>query len=529
MLKSPITYYRALLRYRELTKSSRECRPFHDALATNDPENDKLVVTRSFCEIDEEWILHIEQALPFVGKAIAQDRQFIRSNGEVLPIERVKHISKESVEHLSRHSDLITRRTTGDTLIPDKLYTVERLNDYAVYENRFLYTLLTHLRDFIEFRYNEILEISNSYNARIDIQKSFSIANQSIEYTLTMQDTRKNDPYLAANSECNHIVKRIRKIRVDVANLLSTQLMQEMAKAPRLKPPITKTNVLRMNNDFVRSLELYDYLLSYTEKGYTVRSGVKLFSPFPRILSDEMAEAGCLVAALGYRYGLEITDEIKNAIAAEDREERLRKAAAALARLTSLKKRLSEQEITLEEYLVSLEEELKSAQAALTEAIALRDRAEELAARLTEEGIKKDELIASLKISVAELEKTVADLKEAHAREIERLVNEHREEMDRLRAEHEAEVQAMKEEHEAEVEAIHAEHEAEVEAIHAEHEAEVQAMQEAHENEVQSIKDEYDAEIQALKQAHEDAVRALTEEHDRILTADFFFVSYLGN
>ena len=57
--------------------------------------------------------------------------------------EKVKNVSKDSVAHLARHSNLITRYEEGEDIIPDRLYTVERLSDYAVYENRFLYMLFS--------------------------------------------------------------------------------------------------------------------------------------------------------------------------------------------------------------------------------------------------------------------------------------------------------------------------------------------------------------------------------------------------
>ena len=44
----------------------------------------------------------------------------------------------------------------GDNIVPDKLYMVEKLSDYAVYENRFLFMLLSYLRDFIQYRLEKI-------------------------------------------------------------------------------------------------------------------------------------------------------------------------------------------------------------------------------------------------------------------------------------------------------------------------------------------------------------------------------------
>ena len=140
------TLYRALIDYRKNTFDNKECKAHRAAVIRSDNENDKIEVTRQNCIVEEDWIEAIEHGLEFIEKAIKEERQFIRSNGEVIPIEKVKRVSKDSVEHLARHSNYFTReQEEGQDLIPDQLYTVERLSDYAVYENRFLYMLLNYL------------------------------------------------------------------------------------------------------------------------------------------------------------------------------------------------------------------------------------------------------------------------------------------------------------------------------------------------------------------------------------------------
>ena len=113
----------------------------------------------------------IERGLGFIEKAINEERQFIRSEGEVAPIEKIKHVSRESVEHLARHSNLITRENEDGDLMPEKLYTVERLNNYAVYENRFLYMVLLRLADFVSVRYDRIVKLTNTYRGESAVQK----------------------------------------------------------------------------------------------------------------------------------------------------------------------------------------------------------------------------------------------------------------------------------------------------------------------------------------------------------------------
>ena len=126
------TYYRALLELRNTTNSVRQCAMLNAAIAAADTEDDKIVVTRAKCTVDEDWICAIEEGLIHIEKAIKEERQFIRSNGEVVPIEKVKNVSKESVQHLARHGNLITHVPEDENdIVPDKLFSVERLNDYT--------------------------------------------------------------------------------------------------------------------------------------------------------------------------------------------------------------------------------------------------------------------------------------------------------------------------------------------------------------------------------------------------------------
>ena len=171
-------YYRGLLEYRQLTTANRECTVLRGAMASANPENDIIEIQRVLCTVDEEWVKTIEEGLIPIEKAIREERQFIRSNGEVVPIEKVRHVSRESVEHLAKHSDLITRFDEGEDIIPDQLYTVERLSDFTVYENRFLYMLLCYLRDFVLLRYNAILDLTTRYDGKIEMNKTLISGKQ---------------------------------------------------------------------------------------------------------------------------------------------------------------------------------------------------------------------------------------------------------------------------------------------------------------------------------------------------------------
>ena len=104
-----------------------------------------------------------------------ESRQFILRQGQTVPVEKVKRVSRASVEHLSRHSELITKvPEPGGDLRPDKLHMTENVGTFAVYENRFLYMLLCLIRDFAGYRYRKITELSASFSTDVTLHKEVS-------------------------------------------------------------------------------------------------------------------------------------------------------------------------------------------------------------------------------------------------------------------------------------------------------------------------------------------------------------------
>lgn len=478
-------YYRALTDYRRQTLEDRACSSLRNAIATSDVENDSIVITRTNCTIERDWVDAIEKGLIHVEKALKEERQFIRSNGEVVPIEKVKHVSRESVEHLAKHSDLITRCDDIDNLTPEKLYTVERLNDYTVYENRFLYMLLCYLRDFITIRYNDIMELSNRYEGELTLSKSIISGKEKMSYSLSMHDVRRDDPYLKETNPARDLIDRIHLLLKTVISFLNFPLMQEVSKVAMLKPPITKTNVLKMNNNFKGAVKLYEFIMAYDKKGYTVEEHKIKLSPFREMLADELAEAGGLVSFLVYEYGLDINKELKDSYLREEERRKVERIRERAERIETLKRRLKNSEISIEEYTVTLEDQLRDLEGESA-------RAEALTEKLLAEQDKNKQLVKKVK----ELEEKIVQLK-AYIEE--------------LKQKHFEEIQRLKREHEDEMHALILKHEAEMQECIDKYETEIRELNEKHENEIRELNEKYEAEIQDLNEKHAQEVQTLTE------------------
>lgn len=347
-------YYRALLAYKRLTAEQRDC--LRDSRAFAEAEGvQRITVTRMICTVDEAWINAIETGLIHIEKAIKEERQFIYSNGEVIPIEKVKQVSKDSVEHLARHAELITRAPEGEDLIPDKLYTVERLSDYAVYENRFLYMLLCYLRDFVTLRYQKILELTNRYEGRLTLDKEVNTFGRTVTVKLELTDHRQDDPYLREHNPARELIDRMDLILKTVLAFLATPLMESAGKAALLKPPITKTNVLKMDNNFKGAVALYDYIIAYEGDGYTVTEDTREIAPFGDALREDMAEAEMLLTHLTYRYGLDLTPALKASLERDENTARLSELKTRADALELLRRRLERDGEAPETYILELE------------------------------------------------------------------------------------------------------------------------------------------------------------------------------
>ena len=476
--------YRAFAAYRSLTTEDRACT--RERGLFSDAEKDKIELVRNVCYIETDWIEAIEKGVVHIEKAIAEERQFIRSNGEVLPIEKVKNVSRESVEDLARHSNQLTRVTEGKDIIPDHLFTVERLSDFAVYENRFLYLLLTTLRDFITDRHNKLMALMYTYRGSLRLKKTFEHGGRKTAYEISLDDEIANDPVLSETASGKEQLERIGDLLKSVMMLLNTPLMQGIAKETKLKPPITETNVLKMNKNFHGALELYYYICAYEKEGYTVERIVKTLNPFPEAYADEFSELVSLGSFLTYEHSLGLEEVLKRRF--EEEEARRRQAAEKerLRRLEALRRRVKESGGSAEDYMFALEERIRGLEAEAEELHDVHARLERARAEL-----------ALLAGKEAELSRTVGEQKKLLAEQ----AASHRAELARLGEEHAAQIEAINEEHASAVEAINEEHAAAVEALNERHIAEKEALDAAHDEEMQRADERHAAEVAALNEA----------------------------
>ena len=104
-------------------------------------------------ENDIEWIVVLETLLPYIEKIYRNPKRFITTEEEIVKIESAKKVGVETVKHLAKHTNFIQDldEDTGD-VIPSKLLNVLKEETFNTYENRFIYTLIKRLQEFVRRR-----------------------------------------------------------------------------------------------------------------------------------------------------------------------------------------------------------------------------------------------------------------------------------------------------------------------------------------------------------------------------------------
>ena len=176
-------YYWAYREFRDSVSQLPESRKRLDALRAADKGNDVHNGSERRCLIDMDWVETIEKALPSIDKAIRENRRFIAVEDEVVPIEKSRRITTESVRHLAQHTNLISR-VEDDMVTPERILNVRREESYAIYENRFLVLLLDTALRFVEQRFSAIRSQTNRSLSHVVIRREAENEGETVNFSL---------------------------------------------------------------------------------------------------------------------------------------------------------------------------------------------------------------------------------------------------------------------------------------------------------------------------------------------------------
>lgn len=219
--------------------------------------------------VDEQWLNVVEEGITAIFNIVDKPRRFITTSDEVVPVALAKKITADSVRHLSQNTQYINTNAAGE-IQPTHILNVTTEESYDLYENRFVYHLIQRLFAFVDKRTDVIFWATGDETCNVmSMESKVDDAYEEISYKVEM--TIKNRQSLVENDEDNmDIFKRIDRVRRLSRTLRTSSFCDLMNGCARVRSPIQRTNLMMKDPDYRKCYQLWQFIESYDEVGYTI-------------------------------------------------------------------------------------------------------------------------------------------------------------------------------------------------------------------------------------------------------------------
>lgn len=489
-------YYRSYKYMQDLLKSDFTHNYIEEALKDGDEGKDSIVGKTNEKVIDMDWVIAIEETLPYIQKAIDEQESF------------------------------------------------------AVYENRVLLTLIHKALMFVDDKYSKMKDVPNDSYNNITMNRHLELNQQKLDFSVNY--VNENHESLAEDIDVEDIESlsdfdRIRRIRQGLNECLATPLMKEIAKEPQVKPPLTQTNLLNENPNFKKAVELWSFLDTYKKQGFEL-----VGEEYNGKMTDENKEDVYLAMEFQHfmmsittnpalRKMLQEKYEEENALAKEesDRPEKV-KGMVLEAQIAAVRK--EETEIRLKEIrerekqILDLNSEIKSLKITLDQKeqqiltlkgqiSALQDELDNTKNELKETKLKlleaqkeierlKEET-EKLTAEITELKETLENERESHAKQVEQM-NADFAEKTRIAEENFANRLSAKQKEFDDAQTAHNEY---VTKLNTDNANKIAELNTNHSNEVAQLKSDYENRIDTINKENATATANLKSDYEGQLTS----------
>ena len=492
-------YYRAFAEMKETLDGDYAREYLVSAMADADNGNDELSGNAYNRVIDMEWVEMIEGKLPYIEKAIDEQRKFIEEYKEVDRIDKVKQVGKDAVQHLTQHANLIMAIEEDGSVVPERLLNTHREDSFATYENRFLHTLIHNCIYFVEARFRALQDAPNDSSSKMHMDRELVIGHEKMGFTFDHHAEKHERDKIDRDEDLSSLTdfERIERIRMTLDDFCNTDLIKSLNGCIKVKSPINKTNCIKQDPAFKQCYDLWVFIEAYRKTGYVLEKNV-FEGQMPEDVQKDMYD---VMAFQHFVATMNTNRALREKLHAEYEAENARRAAEANRPEEEMERYIEDRiyEVRREEMALRLKE--------------VRER-EVIISKLTAELEQAKEQIRIRDIKIKELEATIAALK----KELEETREELRKAQIRI-MDLEKEVEQLKARI-AELEAKIAELEAtirELEAQIAAHLATIASL-EADIKELEATIEQLNAEIEQLRAKIAEQAQKIVE-HEQTITA----------
>lgn len=468
-------YYKSYKYMQDMLKSDFTHNYIEEALKDGDKGKDSIFGKTNEKVIDMDWVIAIEETLPYIQKAIDEQESF------------------------------------------------------AVYENRVLLTLIHKALMFVDDKYSKMKDVPNDSYNNITMNRHLELNQQKLDFSVNY--VNENHESLAEDLDVEDIESlsdfdRIRRIRQGLNECLATPLMKEIAKEPQVKPPLTQTNLLKENPNFKKAVELWSFLDTYKKQGFEL-----VGEEYNGKMTDENKEDVYLAMEFQHfmmsittnpalRKMLQEKYEEENALAKEEADrpekvkeirEREKQILDLNSEIKSLKITLDQKEqqiLTLKGQISALQDELDNTKNELKETKLKLLEAQKEIERLKEETEK-------LTAEITELKETLENERESHAKQVEQM-NADFAEKTRIAEENFANRLSAKQKEFDDAQTAHNEY---VTKLNTDNANKIAELNTNHSNEVAQLKSDYENRIDTINKENATATANLKSDYEGQLTS----------
>lgn len=468
-------YYKSYKYMQDMLKSDFTHNYIEEALKDGDEGKDSIVGKTNEKVIDMDWVIAIEETLPYIQKAIDEQESF------------------------------------------------------AIYENRVLLTLIHKALMFVDDKYSKMKDVPNDSYNNITMNRHLELNQQKLDFSVNY--VNENHESLAEDLDVEDIESlsdfdRIRRIRQGLNECLATPLMKEIAKEPQVKPPLTETNLLKENPNFKKAVELWSFLDTYKKQGFEL-----VGEEYNGKMTDENKEDVYLAMEFQHfmmsittnpalRKMLQEKYEEENALAKEEADrpekvkeirEREKQILDLNSEIKSLKITLDQKEqqiLTLKGQISALQDELDNTKNELKETKLKLLEAQKEIERLKEETEK-------LTAEITELKETLENERESHAKQVEQM-NADFAEKTRIAEENFANRLSAKQKEFDDAQTAHNEY---VTKLNTDNANKIAELNTNHSNEVAQLKSDYENRIDTINKENATATANLKSDYEGQLTS----------
>lgn len=219
--------------------------------------------------VDERWLTVVEDGIKAIFNIVDKPRRFIATAEEVVPVALAKKITADSVRHLSQNTQFIAQNSDGE-IHPTKILNVTTEESFDLYENRFVYHLIQRLFAFVDKRTDVIFWSTGDETCNVmSMESKVDDAYEQISYKVEM--TIKNrQSYVENDDDHMDIFKRIDHVRRMSRVLRTSSFCDIMNGCAKVRSPIQRTNLMMKDPDYRTCYQLWQFIESYDEVGYTI-------------------------------------------------------------------------------------------------------------------------------------------------------------------------------------------------------------------------------------------------------------------